>query len=372
MKSRGVAKPQKKPSKTARRRSSVSRKPIPLKVQSIVLLANRHACCVCQKPRVQLHHIDENPANSSIENLAALCVVHHDMASMQIGLTKKLRADEVRQYKTTWEDRCARDLLSLSRDREAYFVTLYKNPPRIRELFSRLEPRQRQNAVGTVLKLIKEEEPLKSSEGGFGFQSLPRKDKATQLCLASAALGELWPKWLPRVSGHPEDPDLPTDLSPPNGMQAFHLFDMYMQVIVQVLAICSPPVPLEDLIDLKEGASLDSMVGTLISFRERSFGKDIRSPRGADEVPVGRVMFRSKRGKTVYRTEMLLRNMYVFSDTSAENLRSSRICGIGVLGGVDAETINGSKEIKLKVVPLLIGLGGFGQSDASGWSWNLR
>lgn len=352
---------------TAQRRPS-----IPAKVQSAVLLANRHACCVCQKPRVQLHHIDEDPSNNVSDNLAALCTDHHDMASMQIGLTKKLTAAQVRVYKKQWEQRCERDLLALARDREAYFCTLYKNPPRVRELFSRLDPDVRHRAVERVMALISEEEPKKAAEGGFNFQSLPRTDQKTLMCLSSAALGELWPQWLQRVPGHPEDPDLPTDLSPPYGMAAFHTFDQYVQVLVQVLSACSTPVPLEDLLKLKSESALNAMAGCLVSFRERAYGKGIASPRAAADQPTGRVLLRTKIGVVTYRTEMALRNMYVFSDTAAINLRSSRVCGIGVFGGADVKRTSGATTITLNVVPLLIGMGGFGQSDSSGWSWNLR
>ena len=355
-----------------RRRSSNARVPIPPSVQTAILLANRHACCVYQKPRVQIHHIDGNPKNKDLINLATLCTDHHDMASMQIGLTKKLKPEQVRHYKATWERRCADDLLALARDRQSYFVTLYKNPPRVRELFVKLTPAQRTRAVDTVVANIAEEEPRKKAEGGFGFQSIPQENQVTLRCLTSAGLGELWPHWLPRVPGHPEDPDLPVDLSPPHGMQAFHHFDLYMQVLTRVLTLTSPPIPLEDLYKLINEDALHAASGCLVSFRERSYAKDVGSPRSADRQPVGRIEFRRKRGKAVHRVELPIRNMYVFSDTAAENLRNTRVCGIGVFGGAVAGTSGGTTTIRLRVVPLLIGMGGFGQSDASGWSWNIK
>ncbi|WP_439408386.1 hypothetical protein ACNJX9_08060 [Bradyrhizobium sp. DASA03076] len=197
------------------------RPPIPVAIQSKLLIDNRHACCVCQKARVQIHHIDGDPNNNEFANLAALCLDHHDMASMQIGLTKKLKPNEVRTYKKEWEERCAADVKALSRDRENFFVTLYKNPPRIREQFSRLSESVRTAAAADVARAISGEEKKKSKEGGFNFQMLPRRDDKTLACLASAEKGELWPQWLPRVQGHPKDPDYPTDLSPPNGMTPF-------------------------------------------------------------------------------------------------------------------------------------------------------
>ena len=113
--------------------TKVSRVPIPQKVQDAVLVANRHSCCVCQKQKVQLHHIDENPSNNHESNLAALCLEHHDMASMQIGLTKKLQASQIKRYKDRWETTCREDVRALSRERFTFYYCIYKNPPRLLE-----------------------------------------------------------------------------------------------------------------------------------------------------------------------------------------------------------------------------------------------
>ena len=355
-----------------RKSSATPRRKISQKIETTLLLANRHACCVCQKSRIQIHHIDSNPGNNDLENLATLCTDHHDMASMQIGLTKKLQPDQVREYKRAWEGRCAADLLALARERQTYFVTLYKNPPRVRELFTGLLPNQMVKAVEIFVADISEDEPRKKAEGGFGFQSIPRKNQTTLLCLASAAQGELWPQWLPRVPGHPEDPDLPVDLSPPHGMQAFHHFDLYIQILARVITLSSPPIPLEDLYELNDEDALNAVAGSLVSFRERSYAKNVESPRSAQDQPVGRIEFRRKRGKIKHLAELPIRNMYVFSDTAAENLRNTRVCGIGVFGGAVSDTSAGNTTFRLRIVPLLIGMGGFGQSDASGWSWNIK
>ena len=230
-----------------------SRRPaIPAEIQSRLLLANRHACCVCQKPRVQIHHIDGNHANNTLSNLAALCVDHHDMASMQIGLTKKLRPSEVKTYKKDWEAMCAADMKALARDRENFYVTLYKNPPRIREQFIGLSEASRRAAVISLARSISAEEKQKSKEAAFDFQLLPRRNDMTFSCLASADKGDLWPEWLPRVKGHVRDPDYPCDLSPPNGMRAFHGFDLYCQILTRLLTAASPPVPLEQILSLKK------------------------------------------------------------------------------------------------------------------------
>jgi hypothetical protein len=51
--------------------------PIPADVTDEVLYRNDHTCCICNIPRkhVQIHHLDEDPANNSATNLAVLCQI---------------------------------------------------------------------------------------------------------------------------------------------------------------------------------------------------------------------------------------------------------------------------------------------------------
>jgi transcription initiation factor TFIIIB Brf1 subunit/transcription initiation factor TFIIB len=91
----------------------MSRKIGPSK-ERMVLLRNRHCCCVCQEDgfdrEVVIHHIDGKRENNEISNLAVLCLVHASMADS--GLTKvkhgsgrKLKPDQVREYKQIWEEK---------------------------------------------------------------------------------------------------------------------------------------------------------------------------------------------------------------------------------------------------------------------------
>jgi hypothetical protein len=64
---------------------------------------------------------------------------------------------------------------------------------------------------------------------------------------------------------------------------------------------------------------------------------------------------------------MHIRTLYVFSVTSAENLRKSMVTGVGIFTGV-SET---SERREYGIIPLLIGIGGLGQSDADGW-WTFN
>ena len=78
-----------------------------------------------------------------------------------------------------------------------------------------------------------------------------------------------------------------------------------------------------------------------------------------------------KLNKTVYRAEMCIKNMYIFSDTAAEYLRNQKICGIGILGGATEKDGSKSREIIMQITPLLIGVGGYSGPNPDGW-WNLR
>jgi len=348
-----------------------TREKIPPKIESQILLANKHACCICQKMHVQIHHIDGNPNNNDISNLAILCIEHHDLASMKGGMTKKLNPDDIRKYKIEWEKKCEMDILALARDRLNFYATAYKNPPRIREMFIKISEQKRKEAVEILANQIAEEEHDKTVDQGFKWQAVPRKNNHTLLCLNSIRNGELWPSWLPRVQGHPLDSDYPIDFSPPNGMAAFHLFDLYCQLIVRVITILYGCLPLEQIRSLKTPSLIDSFSGNLVIFRERAFGKNIKPPRYCEDQPVGRVRLRSKLNKTIYWVEMSIKNMYVFSDTAVGYLQNQRICGVGILGGVTEKDGEKSKEIIMQITPLLIGVGGYNGPNADGW-WSFK
>src|SRR5262245_41556554 len=56
---------------------------------------------------VQIHHIDEDPSNNDIANLAVLCTECHNDTMIRGGFGKKLRAEEVRLYRDEWIKRVA-------------------------------------------------------------------------------------------------------------------------------------------------------------------------------------------------------------------------------------------------------------------------
>lgn len=69
----------------------------------IQFLSNR-TCCVCRergKP-IQVHHIDDAPANNNPSNLTVLCFDCHNDTQMHGGFGRKLDADQVILFRDDW------------------------------------------------------------------------------------------------------------------------------------------------------------------------------------------------------------------------------------------------------------------------------
>ena len=75
---------------------------IPAKLKNRLLVEARHACVICGRSQVQIHHIDGNKQNNEESNLIVLCVNHHDEAEMSKGgqsFTANLTRKQLRLYK---------------------------------------------------------------------------------------------------------------------------------------------------------------------------------------------------------------------------------------------------------------------------------
>ena len=75
-------------------------------VQTQVLRLSRRRCCICfglrrdEEPKKgQIAHLDKNRANSKIDNLAWLCLDHHDEYDSVTSQAKGLHIDEVKGYR---------------------------------------------------------------------------------------------------------------------------------------------------------------------------------------------------------------------------------------------------------------------------------
>ena len=61
-------------------------------------------CCVCNERglSVQIYHIDEDPTNHAIGNLAVLCLQHHEETQVRGGFAKKLKAADIIRSRNDW------------------------------------------------------------------------------------------------------------------------------------------------------------------------------------------------------------------------------------------------------------------------------
>lgn len=83
------------------------RVPIPGDIAAEILFLSDRTCCVCnvRGKQVQIHHIDEDPSNNSIENLCSLCFECHDQTMIKGGFGRKLEAKQILKYRSEWLDR---------------------------------------------------------------------------------------------------------------------------------------------------------------------------------------------------------------------------------------------------------------------------
>jgi hypothetical protein len=84
--------------------SKKNRETIPPELAAKVLFFSDRTCWVCRvkgKP-VQIHHIDENPANNFFHNLAVLCFDCHTETQISGGFHRKLNGDQVILYRDDW------------------------------------------------------------------------------------------------------------------------------------------------------------------------------------------------------------------------------------------------------------------------------
>jgi len=78
---------------------------LPRELEDAILYRSAKTCCVCRIPRapVEIHHIDQNPANNIEKNLIAICRNCHDEAHTKRALSKNLTPDRLLDFKRRWE-----------------------------------------------------------------------------------------------------------------------------------------------------------------------------------------------------------------------------------------------------------------------------
>jgi len=79
---------------------------IPKIIEAKVLTRSRRRCCICfgltkddSEKKGQIAHLDRNSTNNSLENLAFLCLDHHDQYDSKTSQSKGLQIDEVKEYR---------------------------------------------------------------------------------------------------------------------------------------------------------------------------------------------------------------------------------------------------------------------------------
>ncbi len=87
-----------------------TRTPIPDNIAAEVMFNSDRTCCVCRErgKTVQIHHIDKDPSNNSIENLSVLCLDCHNDTQLKGGFGRKLNAPLVTEYRNEWFSRVVR------------------------------------------------------------------------------------------------------------------------------------------------------------------------------------------------------------------------------------------------------------------------
>lgn len=80
---------------------------IPVEIASEILFISDRTCCVCniRGKNVQIHHIDENPANNEMLNLSVLCLECHNDTMIKGGFGRKLEANQVVKFRQDWLNR---------------------------------------------------------------------------------------------------------------------------------------------------------------------------------------------------------------------------------------------------------------------------
>lgn len=75
--------------------------------EAAVLTRSRRRCCICfglhrdvAVKTGQIAHLDGDRSNSTVDNLAFLCLVHHDQYDSRTSQSKNLTTEEVKAYRT--------------------------------------------------------------------------------------------------------------------------------------------------------------------------------------------------------------------------------------------------------------------------------
>lgn len=326
------------------------------KLRSEVLIANRHSCCICGEINVQIHHINGNNSDNRRENLAVLCLEHHNLATSPLGMTARLKPEDILQYKLQWEDGCKKRTEKLARSRTAFFMVDYKNAERIRQLYSYLSPDERLHAYTQLRYQFKEETKLRGEQGfNISLEPTTSWNTAVEKLLEEVKDGNPHPAIFQKIKGHPKDPLYPTvsfeSMPPP-----FYLYDIWCQIMIRCILVAKDVYVLEDLFSHKYPEEL-RLEGSLISFHGYVNG-NVALPDEWKEKPMSEITLSFIEGNKIWKSKLFLKTHYIYSTTASLALESGRENGILVIRGVErVENIGGRQIVVFKSTPLIIGSG---------------
>lgn len=327
-------------------------------LRSKLLLANRHACCICGKIDVQIHHINSDNTDNGWENLAPLCLEHHDKATAPQGLTASLKPHEISTYKEKWEEDCASFTNNISRSRTAFFMVDYKNAERIRQLYAQLTIPELNGAYQILKKELIEEASLRE-EQRFNVSMEPNLDWAPHIAemVEAVKLGDPHPKIFSKATGHPQDPLYPTDFAFEEG-SIKPMYDIWCQIMIRCLILSRKTYDIENIMLLENPSELN-ISGSLITFNGKLRG-DI-SNHYNETSPLGFTVLRVLKNNIIWLSKLSIKQYYVYSESAAYTLSDGR--GNGVLMFRNISNIRETSKcriVKFQCTPLIIGSGGGG------------
>lgn len=341
-----------------RQNDVASRGKIPPIIRTALLIANQHACCICGESGVQIHHIDGDLSNNDLENLASLCLKHHDEATAPQGLTAKLTPWEISQYKRRWETSCVNRLQKGVRGCTAFFMVDYTNAIRIRALFSQLSPDEYKNAYQILSYQLREETELRQAQG-FNVSIEPNLKWSTpvETLIPYVLSGDAHPAIFNGLKGHPSDPLFPCVPAFADHRVAY--YDIWCQLMVRALVAIRSPFLLLDLLRLPDPLDC-GLEGKLCAFEGRLSG-NVAYPAQWKENQLSDTTLTVSINRGTINVNLKLKTYYVYSETAAESLGAGRGCGLLLLRSVDTVEENGNKKtITVSATPLIIGSGGGG------------
>jgi hypothetical protein len=235
------------------------------------MIANQHACCICGKSGVQIHHINSDPTDNRAANLAVLCLPHHDKATIVTGLSRKLSASDIRKYKRSWERQCHERVLRAARARTAFFMVNYKNAERIRQVYDQLSFAEQRQAYDILVKEFQEEEVARKKQHfDISLEPNTRWGEITKRLLTWLKSGDSQPEPFLNIKGHIQDPLLPTGAVWIE--KEIPLYDIWCQIMTRAIIAVRTPYDLDDLMKLEDPKAA-KLEGSLVAFEGSLKGK---------------------------------------------------------------------------------------------------